>query len=138
MSTSLLELYNSQARIVVFVSAALPHCAALRPGRVKGPPRAPSGAAGPLGCARGTVSTAAPRGEILGFGGSGVLPGGPNLGCQSCAARLRGPGAASNLKRHARFSFFVWRRLWKVGADGHHLAIFCIELHSSIPFPHVS
>ena len=42
------------------------------------------------------------------------------------------------LKRHERFSFFVWRRLWKVGADGHHLAIFCIELHSSIPFPHVS
>ena len=46
-----------QARKVVFVSAALPRCAALRPGRVRGPSRAPSGAAGLLGCARGTVST---------------------------------------------------------------------------------
>jgi hypothetical protein len=46
-----------QAWKEVFVSAALPRCAALRPGRVRGPPRAPSGAAGLLGCARGTVST---------------------------------------------------------------------------------
>ena len=96
-----------QAWEVVFVSAALPRCAALRPGRVRGPPpRAPSGAAGPLGCTRGTVSMAAPRGEILGFGGSGALPGGPNWGRHSCAARLRGPAAASNLKRHARFNLF--------------------------------
>ena len=117
-----------QAWKEVFVSAALPRCAALRPGRVRGPSRAPSGAAGLLGCTRGAVSTAAPRGEILGFGGSGALPGGPNWGRHSCAARLRGPGAASNLKRHARFNFVLWRRWWKVcaageknpGARGHH------------------
>ena len=107
-----------QAWKEVFVSAALPRCAALRPGRVRGPPRAPSGAAGLLGCTRGAVSTAAPRGEILGFGGSGALPGGPNWGRHSCAARLRGPAAASNLKRHARFNFVLWRRWWKVCAAG--------------------
>jgi hypothetical protein len=59
-----------------------------------------------LGCTRGTVSMAAPRGEILGLGGSGVLPGGSSWGRHSCAARLRGPSAASNLKHHARFNFF--------------------------------
>jgi len=44
---------------------------------------------------------AAPRGKILGFGGPGAFPGGPNWFRGNCAAHLRGPDAASNLQRHA-------------------------------------
>ena len=83
------------------------------------PKALPSGAAGPLCCACGRGSTAAPRGKILGFRDSGVSPGGPNWPRVAAALpTFAAPEQPPILKscRHARCIFFcgagacVWCR----------------------------